>query len=127
MLLPQSKIRVVDNSGAKFIKLIRIIKKGPGIHKGFVGDLSLASVKTLRNKNKLTAKVHKGELVYALIVKTKKEIFRKNGIAIQFYQNAALLLTKAGAPIGTRVFTPLVRELRKKKFMKFFSLSTGSF
>lgn len=127
MLLPQSKIRVVDNSGAKFIKIIRIIKKGPGIQKGFAGDLSLASVKKLRNKNKLLAKVHKGELVYALIVKTRNEIVRKSGVTIRFYQNAALLLTKAGAPVGTRVFSPLVRELRKKKFMKFFSLSVGSF
>jgi large subunit ribosomal protein L14 len=126
MLSSSSKLQIVDNSGAKIIKFIRVIGKSQStIAK--VGDIILASVRLLRNKNKILSKVKKGDIVYAIVTKTKAEIYRKSGIRYKSYQNAAVLITKQGLPIGTRIFVTLPRELRKNKFTKVLSLGIGIF
>jgi len=125
MLFPASLIRISDNSGGKFLKIIRIVHKGSYGKKGVIGDICLGSIKQLRNRNRLLAKVRKGDLVYAVIIKTKKTLIRSNGLTVYFSYNAAVLLTKQNIPIGSRIFTGIPLELRSKKFAKVISLATG--
>jgi large subunit ribosomal protein L14 len=118
MIQMRTMLTVADNSGAK--RIACIIPVGAGVGKtATVGDIITASVKeAVPNSN-----IKKGEVVRAVIVRTKKEIRRKDGSYIRFDQNAAVLINKFGEPIGTRVFGPVARELREKRFMKIVSLA----
>jgi large subunit ribosomal protein L14 len=109
---------VADNSGAKKLRVIRVIG---GFHKkyGTVGDIVVCSVReAIPNSD-----VKKGDVVRAVIVRTKKEIRRNDGTYIRFDDNAAVLIDKFNAPRGTRIFGPVARELREKGFMKIVSLA----
>lgn len=118
MIQMQTILDVADNSGARKIKCITII--GGSNHRyASVGDVITASVKeALPN-----AKVKKGEVVKAVIVRTKKEIPREDGSYIKFDTNSAVLVNAQLEPIGTRIFGPVARELRAKKFMRIISLA----
>ncbi|ACM04641.1 MULTISPECIES: 50S ribosomal protein L14 [Thermomicrobium] len=118
MIQPLSKLVVADNTGAKEIMCIRVL--GGSKHRyGTVGDLIVASVK----KAEPNAAVKKGDVVYAVIVRTKKEYRRKDGSYIKFDDNAAVLVTPQGQPRGTRIFGPVARELREKHYMRIISLA----
>lgn len=118
MIQQQSFLNVADNSGAKELMCIRVLG-GASRRYGSVGDIIVATVKdALPN-----SKVKKGDVVKAVIVRTKKEIQRADGSAIRFDENAAVLINQYKEPIGTRIFGPVARELRARGFMKIISLA----
>ena len=118
MIQMQTRLKVADNSGAKEVMFIRAL--GGGIGKiAYVGDIFVGSVKTAEPNSK----IKKGEVVRAVIVRTRKEVRRKDGSYIRFSDNAAVVIDKQGEPVGTRVFGPVARELREKRFMKIVSLA----
>jgi len=118
MIQQESRLRVADNSGAREILCIRV--KG-GSHRKFgsIGDVITATVKQASPNGA----VRKGEVVQAVIVRTKKEIGRPDGTYIAFDENAAVLIDAANNPRGTRIFGPVARELRDRDFMKIISLA----
>ena len=118
MIQMHTILNVADNSGAKKIMCIRAIGGGVG-RIASVGDVITASVKEAEPNSS----IKKGTVVKAVIVRTRKEIRRKDGSYIRFDDNAAVLIDKFGDPIGTRVFGPVARELRDKKFTKIISLA----
>lgn len=118
MIQVQSILDVADNSGAIKVQCIKV----PGGSKRKVagaGDVIVVSVKEAKPRSK----VKKGDVLKALIVRTKKEIHRADGSAIRFDTNAVVIVDKEGGPIGTRVFGPVPRELRAKKYLKILSLA----
>jgi large subunit ribosomal protein L14 len=114
----ESYLDVADNSGARRIQCIRVLGTGQQ-WVGSVGDVIVATVKEAMPR----AGVKKGEVIKAVIVRTKKEINRKDGSSIRFDSNAAVILNPQNEPRGTRVFGPVARELREKKFMRIVSLA----
>ena len=118
MIQVQTELQVADNTGAKRVECIKVLGGSKRRYAG-VGDLIVVSVKdALPN-----GKVKKGSVHKAIIVRTKKEIFRKDGSKVQFDNNSVVLTDEKGEPIGTRIFGPVTRELRMKKFMKIISLA----
>ncbi len=118
MIQVESNLIVADNSGAKRIRCIRVLGGSNRRYAG-VGDLIVVSVKAALPN----AGVKKGEVSKAVIVRTKKEVRRPDGSYIRFDENAAVLLDAQDEPRGTRIFGPVARELRDKKFMKIISLA----
>ena len=118
MIQMQSSLEVADNSGARRVQCIKVLG-GSGRKVASVGDVIVVSVKEAIPRGK----VKKGDVHRAVIVRTAKEIRRADGSAIRFDRNAAVLLTKQDEPIGTRIFGPVTRELRGRKFMKIISLA----
>ena len=114
----QSKLEVADNSGAKSVQCIKVLG-GSSKWNATVGDIIVVSVKEAIPRGK----VQKGKVYRAVIVRTAKEIRRADGSTIRFDKNAAVLVNAEGEPLGTRIFGPVVRELRAKKFMKIVSLA----
>lgn len=124
MIQQQTILKVADNSGAKTVKCIKVLG---GFKKRYanLGDIVIVSVQQLRNKSKKTSKVVKGEVFRALVIKTKKQSKKKDGSSFVLQENAVVLINKQGNPIGTRILGPMPKALKKKKFMKFISLSIG--
>lgn len=124
MIQQESILKVADNSGAKTVKCIKVFG---GFKKRYarLGDIIAISVQQLRNKSKSTSKVLKGGVFRALVVRTKKQYTKKDGSSFLLEENAVVLINKQGNPIGTRVLGPISKVLKKKKFMKFISLSIG--
>lgn len=118
MIQMQSNMAVADNSGARRVQCIKVLG-GSKRRTAGVGDVVVVSVKEAIPRGR----VSKGDVVRAVIVRTRKEIRREDGSAIRFDENAAVLINKQGEPIGTRIFGPVTRELRAKKFMKIISLA----
>ena len=118
MIQMQTILQSADNSGAKRLMCIKVLG---GSHRRFatIGDVIKVAIKDAIPKGK----VKKGEVYNAVIVRTKKGIRRPDGSAIRFDSNAVVLLDKQEEPIGTRIFGPVTRELRSKKFMKIISLA----
>lgn len=118
MIQQQSRLKVADNTGAKELMCIRCLG---GSHRKFagVGDVIVASVKS----SIPTGVVKKGDVVKAVIVRTKKPIKRADGSYIRFDENAAVIIRDDGTPKGTRIFGPIARELRDKDYMKILSLA----
>ncbi len=114
----QSKLDVADNSGARSVMCIKVLG---GSHRrtASVGDIIVVSVKDAIPRGR----VKKGTVHRAVIVRTAKDVRRKDGSVIRFDNNAAVLINKNGEPIGTRIFGPVVRELRAKGYMKIISLA----
>ncbi|SFN02570.1 50S ribosomal protein L14 [Thermodesulforhabdus norvegica] len=118
MIQQETQLNAADNSGAKRLYCIRVLG-GSKRRYATVGDVIICSVKeALPN-----AKVKKGDVVRAVVVRTKKEVRRPDGSYIKFDDNSAVLINNAGDPIGTRIFGPVARELRAKNFMKIVSLA----
>jgi len=118
MIQMQSNLFVADNSGARKIQCIKVLG-GSKRRFASIGDIIVVSVKDAIPR----AKVKKGEVFKAVIVRTSKEFSRNDGSTIRFDKNAAVLLDKQEEPIATRIFGPVTRELRTKKFMKIISLA----
>lgn len=118
MIQQESYLNVADNSGAKKIMCIRVLG-GSGRRYARIGDVIVATVKeALPN-----SKVKEGDVVRAVVVRTRKEQPRPDGTTIRFEENAAVLINQYGEPVGTRIFGPVGRELRAKRFMKIISLA----
>ena len=118
MIQLRTVLNVADNSGAKKILCIQV-KGGSFRRVGSVGDIIVASVKeALPNSN-----VSKGDVIRAVIVRTKKEVRRWDGSYVRFDDNAAVLIDNNGDPKGTRIFGPVARELREKRYMRIVSLA----
>jgi large subunit ribosomal protein L14 len=124
MIQTQTILKIVDNSGAKTAKCIKILQ---GFQKktSKLGDIVIVSVQKLRNKSKKTSKVKKGEIYKALIIRTKLSTKTKNAITLKFRENAAVLLNKQGNPVGTRIIGSIPKLLQKKAFQKFTAIATG--
>ena len=118
MIQQESILKVADNSGARKVMCIRVLG-GSRRRYATVGDVIVASVKeALPN-----SKVKKGDVVRAVVVRTKKEIRRPDGTYLRFDENSAVIINPQMEPVGTRVFGPVARELRAKRFMKIISLA----
>ena len=118
MIQMQSHMFVADNSGARKIQCIKVLG-GSKRRFASIGDIVVVSIKDAIPRGK----VKKGEVFKAVIVRTKKDFNRHDGTSIRFDKNAAVLLDKQEEPIATRIFGPVTRELRTKKFMKIISLA----
>lgn len=118
MIKMRSILDVADNSGARKISCILPLGGSAGGRAG-LGDIITANVKEATPDSA----VKKGSVVKAVVVRTRKETRRRDGTFIRFDQNAAVLINDAGEPVGTRVFGPVARELREKKFLKIVSLA----
>ena len=118
MIQQESVLEVADNSGARKVACIRVLG-GSGRRYASIGDIIVVSVKDAMPN----AKVKKGEVLKAVVVRTKKEIRRPDGSYIRFDDNSAVLISASREPIGTRIFGPVARELRAKRFMKIISLA----
>jgi large subunit ribosomal protein L14 len=118
MIQPRTILQIADNSGAKKAMCIKVLG---GSHKryGTVGDIITVSIK----ESLPVGSVKKGEVRRAVIVRVKKEVRREDGSYVRFDNNAAVLINDQKEPIGTRIFGPVARELRREKFMKIVSLS----
>lgn len=118
MIQEESNLVVADNSGAKKVRCIRIIG-GHERRYASIGDIIVVSVKAALPNGQ----VKKGDVCKAVIVRTKKEVRRKDGSYIRFDENAAVILNNQMEPRGTRIFGPVARELRERNFMKIVSLA----
>lgn len=118
MIQMQTNLEVADNSGARRVQCIKVLG-GSKRKTASVGDVIVVSVKDAIPRGK----VKKGDVQRAVIVRTRKDVRRKDGSVIRFDTNAAVLINKNNEPIGTRIFGPVVRELRSANFMKIISLA----
>jgi large subunit ribosomal protein L14 len=118
LIQAETRLRVADNTGAREILCIRV--KG-GSHRRYagIGDVIVGTVKSATPQGS----VKKGEVVQAVVVRTRKELGRRDGTFIAFDENAAVLIDAANNPRGTRIFGPVARELRERNFMKIVSLA----
>ena len=118
MIQVESNLQVADNSGARRIQCIKVLG-GSKRRYASVGDVIVVTVKEAIPRGR----VKKGEILNAVVVRTAKDVRRSDGSSIRFDTNAAVLITKQGEPIGTRIFGPVTRELRAKRYMKIISLA----
>jgi large subunit ribosomal protein L14 len=118
MIQSETRLKVADNSGAKEVYCIKVLG-GSRRRYASIGDVIVVSVKEAIPNSK----VKKGEILKAVVVRTKKEIGRPDGSFIRFDDNSAVLLSASMEPLGTRIFGPVARELRAKKYMKIISLA----
>jgi large subunit ribosomal protein L14 len=118
MIQMQTNLDVADNSGARRVQCIKVLG-GSKRKYASVGDVIVVSVKEAIPRGR----VKKGDVRKAVVVRTSKEVCREDGTAIRFDSNAAVIFNNSGEPIGTRIFGPVVRELRAKNFMKIISLA----
>ncbi len=118
MIQQESRLRVADNSGAKEVLCIKVLG-GTSRRYATIGDVIVVTVKDAASGGK----IKKGEVCKAVIVRTRKEIRRKDGSYIRFDDNAVVILNKALEPVGSRLFGPVARELREKDYMRIISLA----
>ena len=118
MIQMQSNLAVADNSGARKVQCIKVLG-GSGRKIAGIGDVIVVSIKEAIPRGR----VKKGDVRKAVVVRTAKEVRREDGTAIRFDSNAAVILSNTNEPMGTRIFGPVVRELRSKNFMKIISLA----
>ena len=118
MIQMQTNLEVADNSGARKVQCIKVLG-GSKRRFASVGDVIVVSIKEAIPRGR----VKKGDVRKAVVVRTAKEVRRDDGTTIRFDNNAAVILNNTGEPIGTRIFGPVVRELRAKNFMKIISLA----
>lgn len=118
MIQQMTELEVADNSGAKRLRCIKVLG-GSRRRYATIGDVIVVSIKEAIPK----AKVKKGDVKRAVIVRTKKELKRVDGSTIKFDDNSAVLINEQGEPLGTRIFGPVARELRARKFVKIISLA----
>jgi len=124
MIQKGSKLTVIDNSGARFVSCIHV----PGGYRrryAFIGDNIVVSVKKLRNKRKLFSKVKKGDVIKALIIRTKQNLKSYSGEHLFFIENSVVLFNKQNKLIGTRIFGVIPSYFRYTKYLKLVSLTSG--
>jgi len=126
MIQVQTLLKVSDNSGGKLVRCLKILKKGQPTPYGKIGDVIVVSVQQIRAKNKMTSKVKKGEVLFAVVTKTRSPLKRHLGLSLCFSYNSVVLLNKQLKPLASRVLGVVPRELRNNKFAKVISLSSGT-
>jgi large subunit ribosomal protein L14 len=124
MIQQQTILKVTDNSGAKTVKCIKVLN-GFKRRYAITGDTIIVSVQKLRNKSRSTSKVKKGEVHKAVILRTKSKLIKKDGTITFFQLNAVSLINKQGKPIASRIIGPIPKALKKRKKIKFVTLSSG--
>ena len=126
MIQSQTIFRVSDNSGAKKVRCIKVLG---GFKRKFacVGDLVVGSIQYVKQHKKKKVKVKEGEVVQALVVRTRSKVVRKNFSRFNCQENTIVLVTNQTKPVATRVLGPVSKELRNSKFMRIASLSSGFF
>lgn len=124
MIQQQTILKVTDNSGAKTVKCIKVLS-GFNRRSAILGDTVIVSIQKLRNKARITSKVKKGEIHKAVIIRTKNKTKRKDGNTIYFQSNAVTLINKQGKPIASRIIGPMPKILKRRKKLKFATLSSG--
>ena len=124
MIQQQTILKVTDNSGAKTAKCIKVLN---GFNRRFavLGDTIIVSIQKLRNKARITSKVKKGDVHKAIILRTKNKTIKKDGAVIFFQTNAVSLVNKQGKPIASNVLGPMPKIFRRRKKIKFATLSSG--
>nr|QRG32516.1 50S ribosomal protein L14 [Nannochloropsis limnetica]QRG32586.1 50S ribosomal protein L14 [Nannochloropsis limnetica] len=124
MIQTETLLRVTDNSGAKKVKCIKVLG---GFRRKLanLGDLIVVSIRRVKQHKKKKIKVKEGEVVHALVVRTKAKLARQNSTQLQCQENSVVLMTNKNKPFATRVLGPVPRALRHSKFMKVASLSAG--
>jgi len=124
MIQQQTILKVTDNSGAKTVKCIKVLN---GFNRRFavLGDTIIVSVQKLRNKARVTSKVRKGEIYKAIIIRTKNKTLKKDGTLYFFQTNSVSLINKQGKPIASRIIGPVPKIFKKRKKIKFATLSSG--
>jgi large subunit ribosomal protein L14 len=126
MIQQQTILKVADNSGAKYVKCIKVLG-GFKRKTAFLGDLIIVSIQQLRNKSKTTSKVLKGDVYKALILRTKQKVKKKDGSFFFFSENVATLLNKQNKILASRLIGPIPKKLKINKFLKFASISSLGF
>lgn len=128
MIIPRSIIRIVDNTGAKFCRCIRVLSQSP---KTKVGDLAIVSLQKVKpryvHKGQKKEQVKKGEIRLALIIHTARPIYRKDGTRLKLSINYGLLVTTKGKTLGTRFKKPVPKEIRSQKWLKLVSMAPSLF
>jgi large subunit ribosomal protein L14 len=124
MIQSQTILKISDNSGAKTGRCIRVLR---GFQRRYAGrgDVIILAVQKIRKKNKKFSKVKKGDVVKAVIVRTKSKEKKRDGFTVSFKENVVVLVNAQNKPIGTRIKGPVSQEVKKNKFMKLASLSSG--
>lgn len=118
MIQVESQLNVADNSGGRSLRCVKVLGNSKQRYAG-LGDVIVASV----NKAIPSGEMDKGDVVRAVIVRTRKEKRRPDGSYVRFDDNAAVILDQEGGPVGTRIFGPIARELRDKRYMRIISLA----
>jgi large subunit ribosomal protein L14 len=126
MIQVLTNLKVVDNSGAKLARCIKVLG-GSKVTSASIGCTVVVSVKKIKTKRKIKLKIQKGDVSHALVIRTTKEHKRIDGSFFTFKNNAVILLDKNKKPLGTRVSGLVVEELRRRKFMKIISISSTLF
>ncbi len=124
MIQQKTILKVFDNSGAKTVRCIKVLRKNKKKY-AVLGDFIIVSIQKLRNKSKKMSKVKRKEIYKALIVKTKTKIYKKTSFDNSFRDNAVVLLNKQEKPIASRVLTSIPHFLHKKKLQKVINISLG--
>lgn len=124
MIQQQTILKIIDNSGAKTARCIKVLG-GFKKRSAKVGDFVVVSIQKLRNKVKDTSRVSKGEVFKAIIVRTKMKKTKKDGSNFNTPDNSIVLISKQGNPVATRILSPIPKLLKKKSIAKFASLSPG--
>ena len=124
MIQQRTILKVADNSGAKTVRCIKVLG-GFKRKKAKLGDIIIVSVQQLRNKTKEISKIKKKEIYKGLIIRVKSQHKRKNGITTLFFENSIVLINQNNNPIGTRITGSIPEFLKKKKYQKFISISSG--
>ena len=126
MIQPRTILNVVDNSGAKKVRCIKVLG-GFKKKNAKTGDIVVVAVQQLRTKNRQHSKLNKKAVVRALIIKSKTKTLKPNGTYIKLDKNNVILINKQGNLIGTRILGSMPKFLKKKKLLKYFSLCSGTF
>lgn len=126
MIQQKTLLKVVDNSGAKKVRCIKVLG-GFKRKTAKLGDIIVVSVQQLRAKNRQKSRILKGGVARALIVKTAKKIRKVDGSFLTMATNSVIMLNKQGNPLGTRILSSLPRVLKKKKYLKYLSICPGTF
>ena len=124
MIQQQTKLKVIDNSGARLVKCIKVLG-GFKKKKASTRDLIIVSVIKLRNKFKITSKVKKGEIYKAMVIRKKKKKKKKDGSYLYFFENSICLLNNQEKPIASRIIGPISKQFKKTR-MKLINLASGS-
>jgi large subunit ribosomal protein L14 len=122
MIQKESLLFVVDNSGVKKVKCLQV-KNSPKLNSGKIGDIIVVSVKSLQKK--ISTKIKRGDIFYAVIVRSQSKLNRSDSQWVHFFDNAVILINKNLKPIGNRIVGPVLKSLRQMKSLKLISISSG--
>jgi len=124
MIQKETVLRVIDNSGVKYVKCLQV-KKSLQISSCQVGKILVVSVKSIQRKTKFSSKIKKGDILYAVLVRAKNKHLKIDSQWYSFFDNSVVLINKALKPIGNRIMGPVLKSLRQIKFFKLISISSG--